>query len=384
MIYQSSTRNFTYDQQEAMWQLWSQGKSLSEIGRQLNKHAGSVFCYFQKSGGIKPSRTKRSARDLSLQEREEISRGLSAHLSFRAIARNLSRASSTISREINRNGGILKYRAVSADKQAWYRAKRPKSCKLNNNTNLRDIVSNKLARKWSPEQISGWLKQNYPDLAAMHVSHETIYKTLFIQSRGALKKELLRQLRTQRVMRQSKHFNTKGNARGGIIDALSIHDRPEEVNDRMIPGHWEGDLICGTQKSYIATLVERSSRYTLLVKLTGNDTQTVVGAITRKIIDLPYQLKKSLTWDRGMELAQHKRFTIDTNIKVYFCDPKSPWQKGTNENTNKLLRQYLPKKTDLSIYTQEQLDQIARELNERPRKTLNFLSPAEKILSVLQ
>jgi IS30 family transposase len=218
----------------------------------------------------------------------------------------------------------------------------------------------------------------------MHISHETLYKTLFIQSRGALKKELLRELRTQRVMRQSKHFNTKGNARGGIIGAVSIHDRPAEVNDRIIPGHWEGDLICGTHKSYIATLVERSSRYTLLVKLSGNDTQTVVGAITRKIIELPEQLKKSLTWDRGMELAQHKQFTIDTDIKVYFCDPKSPWQKGTNENTNKLLRQYMPKKTDLSVYSQEQLDRMAAELNDRPRKTLSFLSPSQKISAVLQ
>lgn len=384
MNHQPSKRSFTYHQQETMWQLWSQGKSLSEIGRQLNKHAGSVFCYLQKSGGIKPSPPKRSARDLSLLEREEISRGLSANLSFRAIARNLTRATSTVSREINRNGGLSKYRAVAADKRAWMKAKRPKTCKLNDAANLRAIVSDKLASKWSPEQVAGWLKQTYPKASAMHISHETLYKTLFIQSRGALKKELLRQLRTQRVMRQSKHFNTKGNARGGIIDAVSIHDRPEEVNDRIIPGHWEGDLICGTQKSYIATLVERSSRYTLLVKLTGNDTYAVVSAITQKVIELPQQLKKSLTWDRGMELAQHKLFTIDTDIKVYFCDPKSPWQKGTNENTNKLLRQYMPKKTDLSVYSQEQLDMMAEELNDRPRKTLNFLSPSQKISAVLQ
>lgn len=297
-----------------MWQLGSQGKSLSEIGRQLNKHADSVFCFLQKSGGIKPPTRKRSARDLSLLEREEISRGISANLSLRAIARNLNRAASTITREINRNGGLSKYRAVAADRRAWMKkAKRPKSCKLNNDANLRTIVSDKLASKWSPEQVAGWLKQTYPESSTMNISHETLYKTLFIQSRGALKKELLRELRTQRVMRQSKHFNTKGNARGGIIDAVSIHDRPKEVNDRIIPGHWEGDLICGAQKSFIATLVERSSRYTLLVKLTGNDTQTVVGAITRKIIKLPEQLKKSLTWDRGMELAQHKLFTIDTD-----------------------------------------------------------------------
>ncbi len=367
-----------------MWQLWSQGKSLSEIGRQLNKHAASVFCYLKKSGGIKPPTPKRSSRALSLLEREEISRGISANLSLRQIAKNLNRSASTISREINRNGGLSKYRAIAADRLAWMKAKRPKTCKLNADANLRAIVSDKLASKWSPEQVAGWLKPAYPDSLTMHISHETLYKTLFIQSRGTLKKELLRELRTQRVMRQSKHFNTKGNARGGIIDAISIHDRPEEVNDRIIPGHWEGDLICGTQKSYIATLVERSSRYTLLVKLTGNDTQTVVGAITRKIIELPEHLKKSLTWDRGMELAQHKLFTIDTNIKVYFCDPKSPWQKGTNENTNKLLRQYMPKKTDLSVHSQEQLDRMAAELNDRPRKTLNFSSPSQKISAVLQ
>ncbi len=384
MKYQPSKRSFTHHQQESMWQLWSQGKSLSEIGRQLDKHAGSVFCYLQKSGGIKPPTPKRSARDLSLQEREEISRGLSANLSFRAIARILNRAASTITREINRNGGLSKYRAIAADRRAWMKAKRPKSCKLNTDANLRTIVSYKLASKWSPEQVSGWLKQTYPESSALRISHETLYKTLFIQSRGALKKELIRELRTQRVMRQSKHFNTKGNARGGIIDAVSIHDRPAEVNDRIIPGHWEGDLICGTHKSYIATLVERSSRYTLLVKLTGNDTQSVVSAITQKVIGLPEQLKKSLTWDRGMELAQHKLFTIDTDIKVYFCDPKSPWQKGTNENTNKLLRQYMPKKTDLSVYSQEQLNRMAQELNDRPRKTLNFLSPSQKISAVLQ
>jgi transposase, IS30 family len=384
MNHQPSKRRFTYHQQEMMWQLWSQGKSLSEIGRQLNKHAGSVFCYLQKSGGIKPATPKRSAKDLSLLEREEISRGISAHLSLSAIARNLNRAASTITRKINRNGGLSKYRGVAADRRAWMKAKRPKSCKLKNDVNLCTVVSDKLASKWSPEQVAGWLKQTYPDSTARHISHETIYKSLFIQARGALKKELLRELRTQRVMRQSKHFNTKGNARGGIIDAVSIHDRPEAINDRMIPGHWEGDLICGTQQSYIATLVERTSRYTLLVKLSGNDTQSVVGAITRRITNLPEQLKKSLTWDRGMELAQHKQFTIDTNIKVYFCDPKSPWQKGTNENTNKLLRQYMPKKTNLSVYSQEQLDTMAKELNDRPRKTLNFLAPAQKISVVLQ
>lgn len=379
-----SKRSFTEHQQNAIWSLWSQGKSLSEIGRQLNKHAGSIFCFLQKFGGIKPVRPIRSKRALTLFEREEISRGLSANLSIRGIAQSLNRSPSTISREIKRNGGITKYRAISADRQTWIRAKRPKKSKLQINIALNDIITDKLSNKWSPEQISGYLKHTYPTDTHMHISHESIYKTLYIQSRGHLKKELLKHLRTQRVMRQSKHFNTKGNARGGIIDAVSIHDRPKDVDERTIPGHWEGDLICGSNKSYVATLVERTSRFTMLVKLNGNDSTTVVSAITNKIIELPTQLKISLTWDRGMELAKHKKFTIDTEIKVYFCDPQSPWQRGTNENTNRLLRQYMPKKTDLSVYEQSDLDQIAKELNERPRKTLNFLSPADKLSEVLQ
>ena len=384
MVRALSKRSFTEHQQNAIWSLWSQGKSLSEIGRHLNKHAGSIFCFLQKYGGIKPVKPIRSKRALTLFEREEISRGLSANLSIRNIAKSLNRSPSTISREIKRNGGITKYRAISADRQTWLRAKRPKESKLQINVGLNDIITEKLSNKWSPEQISGYLKRTYLTDTTMHISHESIYKTLYVQSRGHLKKELLKHLRTQRVMRQSKHFNTKGNARGGIIDAVSIHDRPKDIEDRTIPGHWEGDLICGSNKSYIATLVERTSRFTLLVKLNGNDTATVVNAITNKIIELPIQLKKSLTWDRGMELAKHKKFTVDTEIKVYFCDPKSPWQRGTNENTNRLLRQYMPKKTDLSIHSQIDLDQIAKELNERPRKTLNFLSPADRLSEVLR
>ncbi|VHO05320.1 IS30 family transposase [Candidatus Rhabdochlamydia sp. T3358] len=383
MAYEISRKNFTEEQQNTMWNLWSKGKSHSEIGRQLNKRAGSVFCFLQKYGGIRPVKPKRSVRVLTLHEREEISRDISAQLSIRAIARKLNRCPSTVSREINRNGGITNYRAVLADKRAWVRAKRPKLCKLQVNIELRNIVIDKLANKWSPEQISGYLKCLFPEDKAMCISHESIYKTLYIQSRGTLKKVLQRQLRTQRIMRQSKKFNTKGNARGSIVDAISIHDRPKEADNRAIPGHWEGDLICGSKRSFVATLVERTSRFTLLVRLDGNDTNNVVSAITKKIIDLPCQLKKSLTWDRGMELAKHKKFTIDTEIKVYFCDPRSPWQRGTNENTNHLLRQYMPKKTDLSIYTQSDLDQIAKELNERPRKTLKFLSPAERLEEVL-
>lgn len=380
----SSTRYFNEYEQDTMWRLWYQGHSLSDIGRHINKHAASVFCYFQRWGGIKPRKPVRSQRSLTLVERETISRGLSANLSIRAIARQLGRAPSTVSREINRNGGIVGYRAVSADTQAWQKAKRPKLCKLLLNPVLRQHVSDKLAMKWSPEQIAGWLKRMYPRENDMQVSHETIYRTLYIQARGALKKELQQYLRSRRKMRQSKHNNTKAATRGGIVDAVSIHERPMEVDARRVPGHWEGDLICGTHQSYVATLVERSSRYTLLVKVKNNDTQSVVSALTKKIKTLPDQLRKTLTWDRGVELSAHKQFTIDTDIKVYFCDPQSPWQRGTNENTNRLLRQYMPKRTDLSIHSQKQLDKIAMELNERPRKTLNYLSPAEKIIEVLQ
>ncbi|MCF6777996.1 IS30 family transposase, partial [Thiotrichales bacterium 19X7-9] len=381
-MHSRNKRRFTFQEIETLWNLWSNGKSLSDIGRAINKHAGSVFCLLQKSGGIRPKTPLRSKRSLNLSEREEISRGISAQLSLRQIASRLKRSPSTISREINRNGGRAKYRAVDADKKAWSNAKRPKPCLLKSNLNLQRLVESKLSQKWSPEQISGWLKEKYPNEENKQVSHETIYKTLYVQSRGALKKELQSHLRTKRVMRQSKKYNTKGNPRGGIIDAISIHDRPVEVETRKIPGHWEGDLICGSKRSFIATLVERTSRFTMLVKLSGNDTESVVNAIKSKVIELPKVLKKSLTWDRGMELAKHKEFTVDTNINVFFCDPQSPWQRGTNENTNRLIRQYLPKKTDLSIHSQTDLDQIANDLNERPRKTLKFLTPQEKIWEV--
>lgn len=384
MIYSLSKRSFTVDQTDAIWSLWRSGQSLSEIGRAINKHAGSIFCFLQKYGGIKPTSPKRSTLSLTHRERKEISRGISATLSIRAIAKQLNRSPSTISREINRNGGLTKYRAIYAEKRAWRKAKRPKACLLKSNIFLRSLVTEKLEQKWSPEQISGWLKHTYPERSDKHVSHETIYRTLFIQARGALKKQLLSNLRTKRVMRQSNHFNTKGNRRGGIIDATSIHERPNEVNDRVIPGHWEGDLICGSHRSFVATLVERASRFTLLVKLSGNNTEHVTDAIREKICTLPAHLRKTLTWDRGMELAKHKQFTVDTNINVYFCDPRSPWQRGTNENTNRLIRQYLPKKTDLSVYSQAVLDEIADCLNERPRKTLQFLTPTEKIEEVLR
>lgn len=367
-------------QKREVWQRWKKGESLSEIGRAVGKHPGSVFGVLKLNGGIAPSKRQRSKLALTLQEREEISRGIAAGTSIRQTARDLGRSPSTVSREITRHGGTDRYRATQADAKAWDLARRPKLCRLSLLAPLRRIVTDKLYLDWSPEQISGWLKQTFPNDKSMHVSHETIYRSLFIQARGVLKKELVKHLRSGRVMRQSKHNNTKGVTRGQIIDGVSIRDRPKVIDDRTIPGHWEGDLIAGTQNTHIATLVERKSRFTVLVKVDGKDTATVVSALCRQVKKLPVVLRKSLTWDRGMELAYHKKFTIDTDVKVYFCDPKSPWQRGTNENTNGLLRQYLPKGTDLSVHSQAELNKIALRLNQRPRKTLNFSTPGDIFL----
>lgn len=373
----------SFAQKAELWKRWRQGESLSDIGRALEKHAASVFGVLRLHGGIQPPIRKRSSRALTLSEREEISRGLAGGFSMREIAFHLNRSPSTISREISRHGGVERYRAANADERAWQLAKRPKRCHLAKHGKLRQIVATKLALKWSPEQIAGWLKEKYPDDKAMQVSHETIYRSLFIQARGVLKKELQAHLRSGRVMRQSKKNNTKGNTRGRIIDGVSIHERPAEIEDRAIPGHWEGDLISGSHNSHIATLVERQSRFTLLVKVKGKDTKSVVSALSKQITKLPAILRKTLTWDRGMELASHKQFTVVTDINVYFCDPQSPWQRGTNENTNRLIRQYYPKGTDLSVHTQSELNKVARELNQRPRKTLGFICPADKLQEVV-
>jgi len=314
-----------------------------------------------------------------LEEREEISRGLAGDESLRIIASRIGRSPSTVSREIERNGGRSRYRATKADNRAWQRACRPKPCALARKGRLRLTVARKLAREWSPEQIAGWLKRTYPDDATMHVSHETIYKSLFVQSRGVLRKELMKHLRTKRAFRHAKGYSTRGQVRGRIIDGISISERPPEVDDRAVPGHWEGDLISGSGNTHIATLVERQTRFTMLVKVNGKDTGAVVGAISRQVRRLPGELRGSLTWDRGMEMAGHKALTTATDLEVYFCDPQCPWQRGTNENTNKLLRQYLPKKTDLSVHSQADLNRIAKKLNQRPRKTLNYMTPAEKL-----
>ena len=369
---------YTDAQKALMWDRWQKGESLHQIARLFDRHHSSVRGVLAESGGIRPPARRRSARALTLGEREDVSRALVAGHSIRAIASMLRRAPSTISRELRRNGGAERYRASHADQAAWDRAHRPKTCKLALHPTLAERVADKLQQQWSPQQIAGWLMRSYPEDATSQVSHETIYRTLFIQSRGALKKELLEHLRRTRAMRRSRHHTQKATDHGRISDTVSIRERPADVEDRAVPGHWEGDLLCGSGNSQIATLVERSTRYVMLVKVDRKDTQTVVDALIRTARQLPNELYKSLTWDRGKELADHRRFTLATDIQVYFCDPQSPWQRGSNENTNGLLRQYFPKGIDLSVFSQAKLDEVARSLNERPRKTLNYETPIER------
>jgi len=376
-------RGLSVEQRAELWRRWKEGQSLGDIGRALDKAPGSVFGFLASRGGIVPPLRRRSNRALTAAEREEISRQVYAGNSLRSIAAALERAPSTVSREIARNGGRWRYRAALADARASTSARRPKACRLARHERLRCLVAEKLRLDWSPEQIAGWLRLKYPRDVDMRVSHETIYKCLFVQARGVLKRDLQRHLRSRRTMRCARNSTTAGQQRGQIIDAVSIRDRPGEVDDRVIPGHWEGDLLSGAGNSHIATLVERNTRFTKLVKVDGKDTASVVGAISKQIVTLPSDLRRTLTWDRGAELAQHRRFTIETNVKVFFCDPKSPWQRGTNENTNRLLRQYFPDGTNLTDYTQRDLNDVARQLNERPRKTLGFLSPAESFRRLL-
>jgi len=369
---------FTSEQKAEIWDRWQRGESMSSIGRGFDRESSSIYPLLSRTGGIRPPDRRRSRLALTLSEREIISRGVAARHSIRGIARELNRPASTISREIRRNGGYDNYRAADAEDQAWDRALRPKLCKLATNTFLQDVISNKLTIHWSPEQIAGWLKRQYPDEEHKRVSHETIYRSLFVQARGVLKKELMQYLRSKRTIRRSRHASLKRDGLGQIKDAVSIRERPASVEDRAVPGHWEGDLIGGSKNSYIATLVERHTRYVMLAKVPNKDTQSVVSALIKQSQKLPRELYKSLTWDRGKELADHKRFTLATDVDVYFCDPQSPWQRGSNENTNRLLRQYFPKGTDLSEHSQAHLNKIARQLNERPRKTLQFETPAER------
>lgn len=369
---------YSESQKALMWERWKKGESLQQIAQLFDRNHSSVNRILAETGGIRPAQRCRSQLALTLAEREEISRALVAGQSIRSIAALLGRAPSTISREIKRNGGQGCYRATQADQAAWDRAHRPKRCKLVQNRSLAHIVAGKLQLQWAPQQIAGWLKHTYSCDGNYHVSHETIYRSLFIQARGALNKELLQHLRRTRAMRRSRHHTQKTDNHGKITDTVSISERPASVEDRAVPGHWEGDLLFGSRNTQIATLVERQTRYVMLVKVASKDTETVINALIKHARKLPQELYKSLTWDRGKEMADHKRFTLATDISVYFCDPQSPWQRGSNENTNGLLRQYFPKGIDISEYSQAQLNAAARRLNERPRMTLNYETPAER------
>src|ERR1700723_800539 len=371
-------RGFTAAEKTELWDGWQRGESLKAIGRAFGKESSSIYFLVAPHGGIRPAERRRSRLALTLAEREGISRGVTVHQSARSIAKLLGRSPSTVSREMSRNGGYNRYRATLADENAWARSRRPKCCKLAINSRLRRSVAGKLRLDWSPEQIAGWLKRTHPEDEYNQVSHETIYRSLFVQARGVLKKELLCHLRSKRTIRRSKQAGLIADGRGQIKDLVSIRQRPAAVEDRAVPGHWEGDLLCGSKNSHIATLVERHTRYVMLAKVANKETQTVVSALIRQAKKLPNELYKSLTWDRGKELADHRRFTLATDIAVYFCDPQSPWQRGSNENTNGLLRQYFPKGTDLSVYSQAHLDKVARQLNGRPRKTLAFQTPADR------
>jgi len=376
---------FTPQQKTELWERWKSGQCVADIARGLGRRNKSgVYRILALKGGITPSASRRRASlALRLEEREEISRGIAAGRSIRRIAQGLGRSPSTVSREIRRNGGCNVYRASRADTRAWERALRPKPCRLACHAELRWRVAQKLALEWSPEQISGWLKRQFPADQGMRISHETIYRSLFIQTRGVLKKELMAHLRTTRQMRQAKGGATK-NGLGQIVDTVSIRERPAEAEDRAVPGHWEGDLLSGANNTHIATLVERHTRFTMLLKVPRKDTATVVAALAKHVCKLPDELRRSLTWDRGKEMADHKGFTVATNVQVYFCDPRSPWQRGSNENTNGLLRQYFPKGTDLSRFSQAYLNKIALRLNQRPRKTLGFETPADRLQAVLR
>ena len=375
---------FTPQQRAELWERWKSGQCVADIARALaRRNKSGVYRVLALQGGIAPPPRRRAPRALRLEEREEISRGIAAGWSIRQIAQGLARSPSTVSREIRRNGGCSAYRASWADRYAWQRALRPKPCRLARDAELRWRLAQKLALQWSPKQIAGWLKRQFPADQGMQISHETIYRSLFIQTRGALKKELMVHLRTARQMRQARGGTTRSGL-GQIVDAVSIRERPAEVEDRAVPGHWEGDLLCGANNTHIATLVERHTRFVMLLKIPSKDTTTVVSALAKHVRKLPSELRRSLTWDRGKEMADHKRFTVATNVQVYFCDPRSPWQRGSNENTNGLLRQYFPKGTDLSRFSQAYLNKIATRLNQRPRETLGFETPADRLRAVLQ
>lgn len=361
-----------------IWGRWRAGEPIWRIAQALERSSQTVGDELDRGGGISPRPRRRAPGSLSLREREEISRGLASQRSLRSIARGLCRSASSISREVRRNGGAGAYRSVQAEQQAWDRARRPKACLLARTPRLRQCVAEKLQLQWSPQQIAAWLVRRYPSDQSMRVSHETIYRTLFVQARGALKRELTAHLRSHRPRRAARHAQGAGARGGSIVGELSIRERPAEAEDRAVPGHWEGDLLCGSGGSQIATLVERHSRLVMLVKVPDKNSVRVARSLAGKIKRLPKELRRSLAWDRGIEMASHRQFTLATDVQVYFCDPYSPWQRGSNENTNGLLRQYFPKGRDLSVYSQAQLDAVAARLNGRPRQTLGWQTPAER------
>jgi IS30 family transposase len=373
------SRGLSTEEKAELWRRWKAGETVAQIARTLGRNYFVLFEAVRPYGGIAPRERCRSRLALTLAEREEISRGLCARRSIRQIAQVIARSPSSVSREIARNTPQgSQYRAHLADQRAWDRALRPKPCHLARYPQLAKLVAQKLRLEWSPQQIAGWLAREYGDVKSRRVSHETIYRSLFIQARGVLKKQLTAHLRRGRTLRRSRRY-VYGPGRAQIPEAVSIRERPAQAEDRAVPGHWEGDLLLGRRHTRIATLVERKSRFVILVKLPSGDTHTVVRALTRRVRKLPKQLRRSLTWDRGNEMTRHKEFSLATDVKVYFCDPHSPWQRGSNENTNGLLRQYFPKGTDLSGYSQAYLDRIALRLNQRPRETLGFSTPADTL-----
>jgi IS30 family transposase len=374
----------TWSERNELWRRWLAGESTVDIACALERERTGISKIVGEAGGVAPRPRRRSRLALTATEREDISRAIAQGETVRQIARQLGRAPSTISREVRRHGGRSAYRAQRADRRAWARSRRPKACRLATRAPLRRVVAAKLAAQWSPQQIANWLRVTFPSDADMQVSHETIYRSLFIQSRGVLKRQLQQHLRRHRPIRHARAAARVGHYPGHIVGAVSIRQRPAEALDRAVPGHWEGDLLMGARRaSQIATLVERQSRYVILVRIASNDTRTVIAALAKRVQRLPHGLMKSLTWDRGTEFAAHRDFTVATNVQVYFCDPQSPWQRGSNENTNGLLRQYLPKGTDLSHHSQAQLDAIALRLNTRPRLTLGFQTPAAKLAEIV-
>jgi IS30 family transposase len=377
-------RGFTWEQRDLLWKWHREGVSRRTIATRLGKLPGSIHEVIRRAGGLAPRPRIRSNHHLSLEDRQGIERALARGDSYRTIARWIGCAPSTISREVTRHGGRAGYDAVRADIAAWEHARRPKVCRLATRRPLRRLIERKLRQQWSPRQISRWLRLRCARSPELQVSHETIYRSLYIQSRNVLRAELTQELRRRRRVRVARTATRKGQGRGQIVDAISISERPAEAADRAVPGHWEGDLIAGRNNSYIATLVERATRFVVLVKMPSKETTTVVPALIRQIKRLPAHLKRSLTWDRGTELAHHRAFSVATGVQVYFCDPQSPWQRGSNENTNGLLRQYFPRKLDLSTFTQRQLDAVADGLNGRPRETLGFETPAEVIARLLR